>query len=200
MPEVSVILPTFNRAKIVQKAIDSVLQQTYADYEIIVVDDGSTDDTQAVLEPYGNKIEYRYKDNGGISSARNHGIKLAAGRYIALLDSDDYWLENKLEKQIACFRYNPAYGMVATRCSSFDIDGNFDTVEPLGKIRAKNRRGKSGWIYQDLFYRNFIRTSSVVIRRDCFAKVGLFDESLCQCEDVDMWMRMAMEYQVGFIC
>ncbi|UCD33432.1 MAG: glycosyltransferase family 2 protein [Desulfobacterales bacterium] len=199
MPEVSVIIPTFNRAKIVPKAIDSALQQTYRDYEIIVVDDGSTDNTKAVLEPYDDKIEYRYKDNGGISSARNYGIKLARGRYVALLDSDDYWLDKKIERQMACFWDNPSYGMVATRCSSFDIDGNFDTVEPQGKIRAKNRPGKSGWIYQDLFYRNFIRTSSVVIKRDCFAKVGLFDESLYQCNDVDMWMRMARAYQVWII-
>jgi glycosyltransferase involved in cell wall biosynthesis len=199
MPEVSVIIPSFNRAKIVPKAIDSVLQQTYKDYEIIVIDDGSTDNTKTVLRPYGNKIIYRYQDNGGISSARNRGIEIAGGTYIALLDSDDYWLEEKLERQMACFKENASYGMVATRCSSFSIDGNFDVLEPQGKIRKKNRPGKSGWIYQDLFYRNFIRTSSVVIRQDCFGKVGLFDESLYQGEDVDMWMRMAKAYQVGFI-
>jgi len=89
--------------------------------------------------------------------------------------------------------------MVATRCSSFDIDGDFDTLEPQGKIRKKNRPGKSGWIYKDLFYRNFIRTSSVVIKQDCFGKVGMFDKSLYECEDVDMWMRIAKAYQVGFI-
>ena len=199
MPEVSVIIPTYNRAKIVHKAIDSVLQQTYKDYEILVVDDGSTDNTKAALNQYGNNIVYRYKDNGGISSARNFGIENATGKYVALLDSDDYWLEKKLEKQMACFRENPSYGVVATRCASFEIDGNFDTIEPQGKIREKNRPGKSGWVYKDLFHRNFIRTSSVVIKLDCFAKVGMFDESLYQCNDVDMWMRLARQYPVGFI-
>lgn len=199
MTEVSVIVPTFNRAKIIPKAIDSVLQQTYRDYEIIVIDDGSTDNTKAVLKKYDDKIVYRYKENGGISSARNSGIEIAKGKYIALLDSDDFWLKNKLEKQMTCFKENASYGMVATRCSSFDIDGDFDTIQPQGKIRKKNRAGKSGWVFKDLFYRNFIRTSSVVIKRNCFGKVGMFDESLYQCNDVDMWMRIAKAYPVGFI-
>ncbi len=95
MPEVSVVVPTFNRAKIVPKAIDSVLQQTYKDYEIIVIDDGSTDNTKAVLRNYDDKIVYRYKENGGISSARNSGIEIAKGKYIALLDSDDFWLKKQ---------------------------------------------------------------------------------------------------------
>ena len=132
MPEVSVIVPTFNRAKIVPKAIDSVIQQTYRDYEIIVIDDGSTDNTKTVLRKYDDKIVYRYKENGGISSARSSGIEIAKGNYIALLDSDDFWLKNKLEKQMTCFKENASYGMVATRCSSFDIDGDFDTLQPHG--------------------------------------------------------------------
>ena len=199
MPEISVIIPTFNRAKILPKAIDSVLQQTYKDYEIVVIDDGSTDDTKEVLMRYGDKIIYRFQENKGISSARNRGIEIARGRYIALLDSDDYWLPEKLEKQVACFQKNPSYRMVATRCSSFKVDGNFTSSEPKEEIKKKSRSGKSGWIYKELFYKNFIRTSSVLIEQECFKKIGTFDETLYCCNDVDMWIRIAKEYEVGFI-
>ncbi len=192
---ISVIIPTYNRAFIVGKSIDSVLQQTYNDYEIIVVDDGSTDNTHDSLKPYFNKIHYEYKENGGIASARNRGLEIAQGEYIALLDSDDFWKPEKLERQMACFHAHPEYGMVATRCVTNTVDTDFRTIE-MNKIR---RSGKSGWIYKDLFFRNFIRTSSVVIKKECFDKVGGFDESLPRCEEIDMWLRLSKQYPVGFI-
>src|SRR6056297_995853 len=143
MPNVSVIIPTYNRSFTVTKAIDSVLEQTYDDHEIIVVDDGSTDDTYEVLRAYLNKIDYKYKENGGISSARNCALQMARGKYIALLDSDDYWKPEKLERQMECFANNPGYGMVATRCLTNKVDRHFNTIE-LNRIR---RTGKSGWVY-----------------------------------------------------
>ncbi len=195
MPKISVLIPTYNRAFIIGKTIDSVLQQTYGDFEIIVVDDGSTDHTRETLKPYQDRIIYEYKENGGISSARNRGLGIARGEYIALLDSDDFWKPEKLQKQMECFEAHPEYGLVATRCVTNTVDRDFNTIQ-IDKIR---RSGKSGWVYRDLFFRNFIRTSSVIIKKECFDKVGGFDETLPRCNDVDMWLRIAKEYPVGFI-
>ncbi len=187
---ISIIIPTYNRRDHITTALNSVLAQTYTDYEIIIVDDGSTDDTQQVLNSYQGKIRYFYQGNRGIPATRNKGIREAHGNYIAFLDSDDYWLPHKLERQIECFRENPDYGMVASRCSSYTPDGTF---------REKNRPGKSGWILIDLFKANFIRTSSAIIKKACFDKVGLFDESLLQVQEYDLWMRIAQHYPIGFI-
>ena len=190
MSKVSIIIPTFNRRDYITIALDSVLAQTYKDYEIIIIDDGSSDDTKEVLKPYQDKIHYFYHDNKGIPATRNRGVREAHGDYIALLDSDDYWLPEKLERQMDCFKKNPHYGMVATRCSSITQDGRF---------REKNRPGKSGWILNDLFKANFIRTSSAMIKKECFEKVGFFDESLPMYEEVDLWLRIAKHYPIGFI-
>jgi glycosyltransferase involved in cell wall biosynthesis len=195
MPSISVIIPTYNRSITIGKTIESVLCQTYNDYEIIVIDDGSTDNTYESLKPYHHKIHYEYKENGGISSARNRGIGIATSEYIALVDSDDFWKPEKLERQMKCFRNHSEYGLVATRCITNVVDSHFKTIE-MSKIR---RSGKSGWIYKDLFYKNFIRTSSVIIKKECFRKVGGFDESLPRCEEIDMWLRISKQYPVGFI-
>ena len=195
MPSVSVIIPTYNRAFIIRKSVDSVLQQTFRDFEVIVVDDGSTDNTREVLVAYGDKLHYSFKKNGGIASARNHGLKIAAGEYIAFLDSDDYWKPEKLQQQVACFREHPEFGLVATRCITNTVDENFQTISD----NKKRRSGKSGWIYGDLFFRNFIRTSSVMIKNECFREIGLFDENLPRFEEIDMWLRIARKYPVGFI-
>ena len=111
-PLVSVIIPTYNREKIITRAIDSVFAQTYRDFEIVVLDDGSQDNTKAVAQAYGPKVHYFYQDNKGIAGARNAGMHQTAGDYIAFLDSDDYWLPGKLERQIALFSEHPEYGMV----------------------------------------------------------------------------------------
>jgi glycosyltransferase involved in cell wall biosynthesis len=189
-PLVSVIIPTYNREKIITRAIDSVFAQTYQDFEIIVLDDGSQDNTKAVVEGYGTKVHYFYQNNKGIAGARNAGMHQAAGEYIAFLDSDDYWLPGKLERQMALFSEHPEYGMAACQCGSVQIDGTY---------REKNRPGKSGWILYDLFNKNFIRTSSAVITRTCLEKVGGFDEALREGEEYDYWLRIAAEFAVGFI-
>ena len=190
MSKVSIIIPTFNRSDYITTALDSVLAQTYKDYEIIIIDDGSSDDTKEVLKPYQDNIHYFYHDNKGIPATRNKGIREATGDFIAFLDSDDYWLPEKLERQIECFCKNSHYGMVATRCSS---------ITPDGRLRKKNRPGKSGWVLIDLFKANFIRTSSAMIKKECFEKVGLFDESLPECEEYDLWLRITRKYPIGFI-
>ena len=190
MCNVSVIIPTFNRRDYITTALDSVLAQTYKDYEIVIIDDGSSDDTKEVLRPYQEAIRYFYQENRGISGARNRGIRESRGDYIALLDSDDYWLPEKLERQVECIREDSQFGMVATRCSSIGPDGTF---------RKKNRPGKSGWILNDIFRSNFIRTSSALITRKCLDTVGLFDESLPECEEYDLWLRIAKQYPIAFI-
>lgn len=189
--KISVVIPSYNRAGYIEKAIDSILQQKVENLEIILIDDGSTDDTRELVQnKYGNKVQYFYQENQGISGARNSGIKKAQGDYVAFLDSDDYWCPGKLEKQMALAEERPEYGLLASCCASIRIDGSF---------RETNRKGKSGWVLKDLFWANFIRTSSVIIRRDCFNRVGLFDDKLKECEEYDLWLRMADVYPVGFI-
>jgi glycosyltransferase involved in cell wall biosynthesis len=189
-PQVSVIIPTFNRRDYLPIALDSVLAQTYTDYEIVIIDDGSTDDTRDILAPYEQRIRYFYQENRGIAAARNRGIEEARGTCIALLDSDDYWLPGKLACQVEGLEENPQWGMVATRCSS---------ISPDGRFRRHNRPGKSGWILTDLFKSNFIRTSSAMITRECLEQVGVFDTSLPECEEYDLWLRIAHRYPIGFI-
>jgi glycosyltransferase involved in cell wall biosynthesis len=142
-------------------------------------------------------VRYVYQENQGIPGARNTGIKNAQGDYIAFLDSDDYWHPHKLEHQMALIAEHPEYGLVASRCDKIQCSGQIK--KPNRPLSYQSRRGKSGWVLIDLFQANFIRTSSVIIRQDCFDKVGLFDEKLKQAQDYDLWLRMAAEYQVGFI-
>jgi glycosyltransferase involved in cell wall biosynthesis len=189
-PLVSVIIPTYNREKIIGKAIASVLAQSWQDFEIIVLDDGSRDNTRAAVEACGPKVRYFYQENKGIAGARNSGMRHAEGDHLAFLDSDDYWLPEKLARQMALFEAHPEYGMIACQCGSVAIDGAY---------REKNRPGKSGWILYDLFRKNFIRTSAAVITRACLEKVGGFDEGLREGEEYDYWLRIAAEFAVGFI-
>lgn len=188
---VSVVIPTYNREKIISTALESVLAQTYTDYEIIVIDDGSTDSTRDLIRSYADRqVHYFYQDNKGIAGARNAGIRTCSGAHIAFLDSDDYWLPGKLEQQMALFDQDPEYGLVASCCASVRYDGSF---------RATNRSGKSGRVLRELFIKNYIRTSAAVVTRQCLEKVGLFDESLKECEEYDLWLRIAAEYPIGFI-
>lgn len=188
--KVSVVIPTYNREKIITKALDSVFSQTYQDFEIVVLDDGSTDTTRETIKKYGEKVKYFYQENKGIAGARNSGMKKCSGDYIAFLDSDDYWKPEKLEQQIGLFQNHPEYGMVASQCASIQADGSY---------REKNRPGKSGWILRDLFNKNFIRTSSAIITRACMDTVGFFDESLREGEEYDYWLRIAAAFPIGFI-
>jgi len=189
--KLSVVIPSYNRAHYIETAIDSVFDQKVDNIEIILVDDGSTDNTRELVQnKYGDRIRYFYQENQGIPGARNTGIKEARGDYIAFLDSDDYWRPEKLKQQLAMIAEHPDYGLVATCCASIRLDGSF---------RERNRTGKSGWVLNDLFRANFIRTSSVIIRRDCFDKVGFFDEKQKQSEEYDLWLRLAAECPVGFI-
>ena len=200
MPKVSVIIPAYNAQAYLPETIDSVLAQTYSDYELIVVDDGSKDRTVSIVKQYQTmypeKIKLILKENGGPASARNLGVKAASGEYIAFNDADDLWLPSKLEKQINLFeKLAPHVGLVYNKSKKFDNDGIWTLPEKFIKIPVK------GWIYKDLLKDNMIPNQSVIVRKKCFDEVGLFDESpkVVSSEDYDMWLRIAMKYEVSFI-
>ncbi|MEW6003088.1 MAG: glycosyltransferase family 2 protein [Nitrospirota bacterium] len=193
-PLVSAIVPVFNCERYICEAIDSIFLQTYKNIEIIVVDDGSTDQTkEVVLDRYKRKIRFLEQPNSGPSRARNLGILNSKGEYIAFLDADDIWEPDKIRKQIQHMSSNPQYAMSYTKFQSFsektslklDSEINIDCPE--------------GWIFDELLFKNFITLSSVIVRADCLKKVGLFNESLLTGEDVELFLRVAYCFQIGFI-
>jgi glycosyltransferase involved in cell wall biosynthesis len=188
---ISVVIPTYNRASFLKEAIDSVLSQIYRDFELIVVDDGSTDDTPKLLLSYGKKIKVITKANKGPSSARNRGIKAAKGKWIAFLDSDDVWKPDKLEKQVQFIKENPDIKI----CQTEEIwIRNGKRVNP-----RKKHEMHSGWIYEQCLPLCIVSPSSVMIHGDVFEKVGLFDETLLACEDYDLWLRIAPHYPICLV-
>ena len=193
-PLVSVIIPTFNRAHVVYRAIDSVLQQTFSNYEIIVVDDNSADDTQEVLESrYGNKIKYIQKNiNEGLSAARNTGIEASAGAYIAFLDDDDIWMPDKLVLQVEAMKKNSDIGLSYCGCIMAREDGS---------VVKEVRPAKRGNIFEELLYQNYIFGSGsvILIKKDILPKTGSFDVNLTACEDWDLCIRVARDYQIDFV-
>ena len=191
VPRVSVILPTYNRSWIVGQAIDSVLDQDYANLEVIVVDDGSTDDTSRLLATYADRISVIGQENRGVSAARNTGIRAAAGELIALLDSDDTWLPGKVAAQVAFFSANPD----ARVCQTEELwVRNGVRVNP-----GKRHRKEGGMIFARSLALCLVSPSAVMMRRSLFDDVGLFDESLPACEDYDLWLRIAWKYPVDLI-
>lgn len=190
-PLVSVILPTYNRDSMVRRAIDSILSQTYPHVELIVVDDGSTDNTAALLDAYGERINVIRRANGGVSAARNSGIRSATGEYIALLDSDDYWLPEKLAEQTAFFKSQPD----ALICQTEEI-----WIRNGKRVNPKKRHQKfSGMIFEKTLPLCLVSPSAVMMRRSLIDEVGLFDESLPACEDYDLWLRISWKYPVYLI-
>ena len=190
-PLVSVIIPTYNRGWIVRDAIDSVLGQTYADFELIVVDDGSTDRTPQILDAYGERLRVIRQANQGVSAARNRGIGDSSGPLIALLDSDDIWLPRKLAVQVDFFKKNPA----ALICQTEEIwIRNGLRVNP-----GKKHRKPSGMIFEPSLELCLVSPSAVMVRRELIEKVGLFDESLPACEDYDLWLRVGCRFPVHLI-
>ena len=191
MHKISVIIPTYNRASLLRRAIDAVLAQTYPANEIIVVDDGSTDETQNLVEGEYPQIKYLRQENKGVSAARNEGIKNSTSNWLCLLDSDDSWQANKLEKQVIALTENPDYLICHTN----------ETWFRNGKIlnQGKKHEKLGGHIFQHCLPLCVISPSSVMIKKTLFNKIGLFDENLAACEDYDMWLRICCRYPVLFI-
>jgi len=189
-PRVSVIIPTFNRLAFVTEAIESVRKQTYADYELIVVDDGSTDETPQMLHRQPDITTIR-QPHRGVSAARNRGIAQARGTYLAFLDSDDLWMPQKLEKEMAFLEANTGIPV----CYTDEI-----WIRRGRRVNPKKRHQKySGWIFPQCLPLCIISPSSVVIHRDIFKAAGLFDEALPVCEDYDLWLRITSRYPVHWL-
>ncbi len=187
---VTVIIPTYNRRKMVQEAIHSVLQQKYRDFELIVIDDGSTDGTgEAIRDLPG--VRYLFQSNQGVSAARNRGVREGRGELVAFLDSDDLWLPQKLEVQVAFMRAHPEVQICQT-----------DEIWLRNGVRV-NPRNKHRKPSGDIFARSLelclVSPSAVMMRREFFARMGGFDEALPPCEDYDLWLRVAAEEPVLLI-
>jgi glycosyltransferase involved in cell wall biosynthesis len=190
---VSAVIPAYNYARFVGRAIDSVLAQTHRDIECIVVDDGSTDDTPDVLARYAGRIHAIRQENRGLSAARNAGIKAARGEVIALLDADDEWKPEKIATQLPALDGGPEVGVVGCACEVVDGDGKhqYDAFQPSpgrGGPALRAIATRTSWVSGS--------ASAALIRRQVLDQVGLFDESLTAAEDWDMWLRICADHTI----
>ena len=188
---ISVIIPTFNRAYLLDRAIKSVLSQTYNNYEIILVDDGSEDKTSEVIESFGKHVRFFRIPHSGVSKARNTGIENAKGDWISFLDSDDYWLPQKLEKQMDYLDDNPEYRV----CHTDEIWIKNGTRINQGKKHIKH----AGWFFLPSLSLCLISPSTVIIHREVLDNVGNFDEDFEYVEDYELWLRITSKYPIGYI-
>jgi glycosyltransferase involved in cell wall biosynthesis len=191
---VSVIIPTYNSADYLPAAIESALAQTYSYKEIIVIDDGSTDNTRFAVQPFKDKIVYIQKENQGPASARNSGIMNSKGEFIAFLDADDIWLPGKIKAQVEFFRQNPDFSLVHTNTWIME---NGDTCYPT----FVSLKPPSGNAFNTLFLSNHISTLTVMLKRDCLEGLNGFDENkaLIGLEDYDLWLRIALKHKIGYL-
>lgn len=187
---VSVIIPTYNRAPYLARAIHSALAQEYSPIEIIVVDDGSTDDTSQVIASFRDQIISVRQNNRGVSSARNTGLKMARGEYIAFLDSDDFWAKEKLSEQVKALEEHPDCNV----CYTWWI-----TVDEHGHFKRFFRPRAEGWIFQKLYDLNYPLSSHVLARRKCFFEEDtsplLFDTDLVIAEDLKVWLQLSLKHR-----
>lgn len=193
VPTISVVIPTYNRANLVGRAIQSVLNQTYQDFEIIVIDDASTDDTDKIMILVNDKrIKYiKNKKNIGGSESRNIGIKNAKGKYIAFLDSDDEWMPTKLEKQLR--KINESSVLAKIIYTGYWVVKN--SILELGQIPSKK-----GNIHRELLYQDYVNpTSTVFLKKNCFEKIGYFNHILNARQDYDMWLRLSRHYNFDYV-
>lgn len=190
-PLISVIIPTYNRAWCLPRAIDSVLGQSFRDFELIVVDDGSNDETALVVAAYGDALRVIRQANRGVSAARNAGIAVARGVWIALLDSDDHWLPVKLETQLEWLAAHTDYRICQTE-ELWIRDGK--RVNP-----KKRHRKHGGHIFERCLPLCLVSPSAVMIDRHLLNEVGGFDEELPACEDYDLWLRISCTHPIGLV-
>ncbi len=196
-PTVSVVLPTYNRAHLLPRAIQSVLDQTYTDFELIVVDDSSTDDTPRVMEGYmDERVRYiRYEPNRGANAARNVGIRAARAPYIAFQDSDDDWFPEKLERCMAAWAdAGPEVGVVYSGYWKYmDADDNRMYI-PFEWVKQRE-----GWVHDELLRNNFVTTQAAVVRRECFDRSGYWLEGLPGKQEWELFLRISRDYQFKYI-
>ncbi|MFQ5709464.1 MAG: glycosyltransferase [bacterium] len=191
MVETSVIIPTYNRLAFLQEAVQSVLEQSYRDFELILVDDGSTDGTKDLMRQFGEAVKYVGKKHGGPASARNRGIREARGAFVTFLDSDDLWLRDKLQVQIEYMKSRPE----AMVCYTDEI-----WIRKGVRVNPRKKHAKySGWIFERCVPLCIVSPSSVLMRKEFFREVGCFDEALAVCEDYDLWLRASLRFPFHFI-
>lgn len=193
MPLVSVVVPCYNHEKYVKETIESIINQTYKNIELIVIDDGSKDNSVSVIQELADKYGFTFihRPNKGLSATLNEGIRLAKGKYFSAIASDDILMLEKIEKQVEFMESNPEYGMCYGKIVYFE-----DSIENTYEYPNSN---KQGWVFDDLLkYGCFIPAPSTFMRKEVFETVGEYDESLW-IEDWDMWLRISQKYQVGYI-
>ena len=189
------IIPTYNRRDLLPRAIDSVLAQTHPVDEIVVIDDGSTDDTGDMLQQrYGDRVRHVWQANAGVSAARNHGMRLARGRYLALLDSDDTWLPAKTALQLAFLEAHPDFGMVL--CDVERVDGEYRHIDVF---RRRDVIREDGWALRWLIHNPALVPASAMLRRQVVEQIGGFDEALRTAEDLEFHLRVARHWKIGVV-
>ncbi len=200
---ISVVIPAYNAEQFIGQTIQSVLDQTYPCHEIIVVDDGSTDRTQEVLKKFDGKIHCLSQQNKGPSAARNAGIQAAQGDFICFLDADDLWIPEKLEVQLAFMEANPDIALVCSDYEEFNKEGIV-----LSSFLAEKHHmfptfptvaGPLNNAFEKLVFENFVGTPTVMVRKSCLEKTGVFDEEIRSVEDRDLWLRISASYRIACI-
>jgi glycosyltransferase involved in cell wall biosynthesis len=193
MPKVSVVIPAYNAMTYLPKTLDSVLQQTFTDFELLIVNDGSTDEIASWFTTVkDDRVRLISQANQGLPGARNTGIKEAQGEYIAFLDADDLWAPTKLEQQVQCLDAKPEVGLVYAWTLLIDRHGN-----STGTVTAAQAEGN---VWEKLLLGDVVGSgSAAMVRRSCFDRVGLFDRELTSIEDCDMWVRIAADYPFAVI-
>ena len=189
---VSVVIATFNMGRYLPQAVQSVLSQTYSNVEILIIDDGSTDDTAQIIRRWDQheRVRVYRQSNGGQAQARNRGVALSKGRYVAFLDADDEWLSHKLSRQMPLFA-NPQVGVVYSEYECMDGEGR-----ALPKPPTRMYRGR---VTAALLIDNFVSFQTAVVRRECLERHGAFDESVRMGDDYDLWLRLSAHYEFDFI-
>ncbi len=198
MPTVDVIIPAYNAARYLPAALESVAAQSFEDWQIVLVDDGSTDNTAEVIarfiERFGSKLRYIRQDNRGLPAARNTAIRASTSEFLALLDADDAWLPCRLAESVRVLRERPMAGLAYGLITYIDAEGN------PGSTFAGNRGLAEGRIASRIYMRKVdLPCPTITFRRRCTEEVGLFDESMRATEDRDLWLRIAQRYEVAFI-
>jgi len=222
MTTVSIVIPTYNNAQFLPECLGSVFAQTFVDYEIVIIDDGSTDGTKEVLEAFRGKIRYYYQPNQGLAVARNRGLEESRGKFVTYLDADDVWLPENLKMKLGVFQKHPEIGGVFSDFSVFDESGVIHLrgtkfVFPFFKRTGKDfpqifpheekiadgfaHRVKLyfGHVFSELFWGNFILPSSMVFRRDCALETGYFVSHMRTQQDYEYWLRFSKSYPLAYI-
>lgn len=190
-PRISVIIPSYNRASFLLEAVESVYKQTFPDFELIIIDDGSTDETTEALKKFPRSFLYRFQENQGVSKARNLGLTLARGEWVAFLDSDDLWLPKKLETQMRFLSEHPETRI----CQTQEI-----WIRKGRRVNPQKKHQKySGHIFAPSLQLCLVSPSAVMIQKQLLDEVGYFDETLPACEDYDLWLRISSKHPIYLI-